>query len=135
VSQHPTLFEELNRKSVDALVWLAEGEESGSLSPDQVYVARQALFMALSGLVEREIGQMLSSAPPMTDLGQQAVFWRDDSMIVLTLNKDNRVTSNAVRFDPLSVVLKSIANSTRSSTEVFIGAKSGLINHGYKQVD
>jgi hypothetical protein len=68
-------------------------------------------------------------------LGQQAVFWRDDSMIVLTLNKDNRVTSNAVRFDPLSVVSKSIANSTRSSTEVFIGAKSGLINHGYKQVD
>lgn len=87
----PSLFEELNRKSLDAMIWLQEGLESGALTADQVFVAKQAMFTAVAGLLEPTVNQLLSADSVGTDKLRQEVYRKADRLVVLTLTPTGEV--------------------------------------------
>ena len=107
-SNIPSLFEELNRKTVDALTWLEEGRASGELTPDQIYVAQQALFMAVAGLVNNDVGDLMSASSVDTSKtrGQQTVLARGSNLAIIRLDSDGVVNVDGLAFNPTNVVRK-----------------------------
>lgn len=136
--QHPTLFEELNRKSVDALTWLAELEESGQARPDQVYIARQALFMALAGLLASDVNELLSASMPTTAPANIEVWSRkqgEKSIVSFLIREgDKRVTAR------LATIGTEISNRVvetdgpSEATEAVGAFRKHLISYGFKPV-
>lgn len=98
-SRQPSLYEELNRKAVDALVWLEDGCNDGEVTPDQAYVAKQALFLALSGLLDPEINRLLSASTESKSTLHQEVCVKGNTIAVITVNDRNNVTVHRAPFD------------------------------------
>jgi hypothetical protein len=63
-SQYPTIAEELHRKTVNAIVTLLEKREREEISEWEYYIAIQALFEAVSGLVPEDVFELLSMDEP-----------------------------------------------------------------------
>ena len=103
---HPSLFEELNRKAVDALVWLEEGEASGELTPDQAYAARQALFTALAGLLRHDVNDLLSASAVASAKPYQEVCMKNNTIAVLTLGSGGNVAVHRAPIDTLQMTVK-----------------------------
>lgn len=51
MSEIPVLQDEINRKAMDTLTWLALSLQRGSITPEQYSTGVDALWMAVSGLV------------------------------------------------------------------------------------
>lgn len=86
----PTLYEELNRKTVDTLVWLTEQQDRGTLTPEQVNAGTQALWMAVSGLVSRDVMELLSHDALHRQVASEVLFAKD-RVAVLTVGTDNNL--------------------------------------------
>lgn len=135
MSSIPTLFEELNRKSVDALTWLAEGEESGELRPDQVYVARQALFMALAGLLSPDVNELLSASMPDRAPPQVEVWLLNDRAIsVLVRQGDERVTASLATIGKVISHRAVDTDGSQGAARAVNGFRKHLMANGYKSL-
>jgi hypothetical protein len=64
MADYPTIAEELHRKSLDALIWLAEEHEKGKIDDVQMYIAVEAIFKAVSGLVPQDVFELMSMRDP-----------------------------------------------------------------------
>lgn len=64
MSELPTIREELHRKTLDALAWVYGQQDVGLLTDYEVYHCVQALFIAVSGLVPRDVFEDLSVDEP-----------------------------------------------------------------------
>jgi hypothetical protein len=135
VSSIPTLFEELNRKSVDALTWLAEGEESGELRPDQVYVARQALFMALAGLLSSDVNELLSASMPDEAPPEIEVWLKDDrAMSVLVRQGNKRVTASLATIGKIVSHRGVDTGGSKETIAALKGFRKHLKTNGYESL-
>lgn len=68
MSEFPTVSDELHRKTLDALAWLADQREAGDVSEREFYTAIRTLFIAVSGMVPTDVIEMLSmEEPELTD--------------------------------------------------------------------
>jgi hypothetical protein len=110
---HPSIYEELNRKTVDALVWLEESLEQGELTPEQGYAARQALFMALSGLLSPDVNSLLSSALVDRSAVHQEICIRDNVIAVLTINQHGNVIIHRASIDAARMNVKRFADNDK----------------------
>lgn len=59
----PSIYEELNRKTVDSLAWLWEEHQANRISDEALKVGVIALYHAVSGLVSPELLPYLSVPP------------------------------------------------------------------------
>jgi hypothetical protein len=73
------------------MIWLQEGLESGSLTADQVFVAKQAVFAAVAGLLEPSVNQFLNADAVDTDRLRQEVYRKADRLVILTLTTAGEV--------------------------------------------
>lgn len=64
MSDYPTIREELHRKTLDSLAWILSQQEVGVLTEYEAYHCMQALFIAVSGLVPRDVFEDLSMDEP-----------------------------------------------------------------------
>lgn len=62
----PTLREELDRKVFETLNWMITGHTKGILTADQLSMGMDTLFMAVSGLVDKDFIQIISTTQDMT---------------------------------------------------------------------
>lgn len=62
----PSIFEELNRKSLEALRWLVEQHRDGYISDAELHTARTTLFMTVAGLARPDVVELLTQGalPP-----------------------------------------------------------------------
>lgn len=63
----PTLREELDRKVFETLNWLVTGHTKGIMTADQLSMGADTLFMAVSGLVDKEFIQIITSTQEMLE--------------------------------------------------------------------
>lgn len=63
----PTLQEELDRKVHETLTWLIHGLEIGRITKTEFSTSIDALFMAVSGLVENDFIQIITEAQKMCE--------------------------------------------------------------------
>ncbi len=68
-SEFPSIREEIERKAVDTAVWLLEKHEAGEMTDEQLYIGQQTLFMTVSGLVGREVFDLISASMPDMESG------------------------------------------------------------------
>ena len=68
-SEFPTIREEIERKAIDTAVWLIEKHEAGEMTDEQLYIGQQTLFMTVSGLVGREVFDLISASMPDMESG------------------------------------------------------------------
>lgn len=75
MAKWPTLKEELDRKTLDALEWLDGAHERGEIDDHALGTGAHAIFTAVTGLVDREIGEIITQlsakAPRKTPLLQK----------------------------------------------------------------
>lgn len=91
----PTVTDELNRKTVDAMLWLIEQRDSGKITEDEFYLGAEMAFMIVNGLVDRDIAEMTWVKPPESyaKRSELAVLRKNDDLLVLR----RVLTSNQVR--------------------------------------
>lgn len=63
-SEYPTIADELHRKTLDAIAWLAEQRECGLMDEHEFHKALQAVHIAVGGLVPHDVYLMLSHEEP-----------------------------------------------------------------------
>ena len=68
-SEYPTIREEIERKALDTAVWLLEKHEAGEMTDEQLFIGQQTLFMTVSGLVGREVFELISAEMPEMESG------------------------------------------------------------------
>ena len=68
-SEFPSIREEIERKAVNTAVWLLEQHEAGSMTDEQLFIGQQTLFMTVSGLVGREVFDLISASMPDMESG------------------------------------------------------------------
>jgi len=68
-SEFPSIREEIERKALDTAVWLLEKHEAGEITDAQLFIGQQALFMTVSGLVGREVFELISAEMPEMESG------------------------------------------------------------------
>ena len=56
--------EEIERKALDAAIWLESKREAGTLTDQEIYVGQEVLFMVVSGLIGREVFELISAEQP-----------------------------------------------------------------------
>ncbi len=56
--------EEIERKALDAAIWLESKREAGTLTNQEIYVGQEVLFMVVSGLIGREVFELISAEQP-----------------------------------------------------------------------
>lgn len=135
MDNHPSLFEELNRKVVDALVWLEEGKESNELRPDQVYVAYQALFMAVSGLTSNDVSHLLSvTGNSMPSVMSETVMAKDNKVLMLKLLNDGSTFIKSLPVTASSKTKTLKGSDFRSGQALFKGAVRKLSSKGYQRL-
>ena len=61
---YPTIAEELHRKTLSAIATLLAKRETGAITEWEYYIAIQALFEAVSGLVPQDVFELLSTDEP-----------------------------------------------------------------------
>lgn len=130
MNEVPTLREEINRKTVDALVWLQEGLDSGRLSADQVYVARQALFTAVAGLLDADINDLLTADPINKDQLRQEVFVKGNNIAILTLT-DTKVRLGTTRIINPPAVQDNDCATFDKAQSVFSKAREKFVHMGF----
>ncbi|TSP14018.1 hypothetical protein [Cupriavidus campinensis] len=83
----PTLQEEIERKSFEALDWLITSAALGKLSDAQFSTGLDTLFMAVNGLVRGQAFlDLMSAAQSEADAGsvnERRVFMRKDGQVVV----------------------------------------------------
>lgn len=83
----PTLKEELDRKSFETIDWLATAYDHGKLTNAQYAAGLEALFMAVSGLCDQEIFELISVASGIAGVSvslEKRHFIKDEFAISLT---------------------------------------------------
>lgn len=85
----PSLRDELDRKTLEALDWIVRGVEAGQLTQESARTAAAAVFQAVSGLLSPEIAdafnQVLAGLGPREkDAVLRRVFYDDDRMAVVS---------------------------------------------------
>lgn len=83
------LREELNRKTFETLDWLVLGVDCGRITQDQFSVAIDAMFMALSGLVESPFVEIVTEAQKQCSDGKfkvKRLFHHPDSAEIVRLS-------------------------------------------------
>ena len=73
MSEFPSIREEIERKAIDAAVWLIEKHEAGEITDEQLFIGQQTLFMTVSGLVGREVYDLISASMPDMESGLKIV--------------------------------------------------------------
>jgi len=87
MSEVPTIRDELNRKSFEALEWLAVDFDHGKLTRAQYAAGLEALFMTVAGLVDEEIFKLITEAskiagtPPHTE---RRILVKNNTVVLLT---------------------------------------------------
>lgn len=84
---HPTLKEELDRKSFATVEWLYSSLERGRITPSQFSTGLDALFMAVSGLTNDGVIDLItagSGAASKEVAKIRRVLLKGDSTMVLT---------------------------------------------------
>ena len=69
MSEFPTIREEIERKAIATAVWLIERHEAGEITDEQKFIGQQVLFMSVSGLVGREVFELISAEMPEMESG------------------------------------------------------------------
>lgn len=129
-TKHPSVYEELNRKVVDALVWLEESQASGELTPEQAYAARQALFIAVSGLLSSDVNALLSSAAHSNSAVHQEVCIKDNTIAVLTMSDHGNVMVHRAPIDTLNMTVSNFTANDKPF-RLLKKVKQRLVESGY----
>lgn len=104
----PTLREELDRKVFETLDWLINAESRGRLTKEQVSAGLDALFMAVSGLVDNDFMTIITAAQEQSAGPQSAVkrlFHHPsaDEIVTITWRPTETRVTTAKRLDGLAV--------------------------------
>lgn len=111
MSQLPTLKEELDRKAFETIDWLATSFDQGKLTNAQYAAGLEALFMAVSGLCDDEIVDLITTASGIAGAPlalDKRHFIKGDTLVSLTraggqeeyhlaVRKNGVVTSSQVK--------------------------------------
>lgn len=73
MAEFPTIREEIERKAIDSAVWLIEKHEAGEMTDEQLYIGQQVLFMTVSGLVGKEVFDLISASMPDMESGLKVI--------------------------------------------------------------
>jgi hypothetical protein len=87
--------DELNRKTVEAMLWLVEQRESGRITESDFYLGAEVAFMIVNGLVDKDIAEMTWVPAPENykSRTETAVLRKQDDLLLLRRN----MSSNQVR--------------------------------------
>lgn len=136
----PELKDELNRKVMDTMSWLITRVGNGYISEQQFSTAVDALFMAVSGLVDREFFDLVTAASKEVEgLAVQT------NRRVFRSKKEVVSVSWSVGQDVLTVTRLDMATGEENTKRTFFSApktvKDGmdklcahLIKNGYKEI-
>lgn len=119
----PTTREELNRKTFETIEWLFVGLDKGRLTEEQFSVAVDALFMAVSGLVDKEFIGLVTAAQEQCE-GVKTVVKRHfhapagDELLSLTWKpgEDNVYMTKRVCGMAVSGVIKSFDDAKAAAS-------------------
>jgi hypothetical protein len=84
IAELPTLREELDRKTLETIQWLVRSTESGAITGDQLSVAVDTLFMAVSGLVDADFINMFTELQAICPTEKQTLsvsFYRETKVL------------------------------------------------------
>ena len=90
--QLPTLKEEIDRKSMEAALWLYESVTAGKITAAQFSTGLDALFMAVSGLANQDVFELItegSEQAAQAEDRQRRVFIKGDSLVQITWKAGN----------------------------------------------
>jgi hypothetical protein len=85
MSDWPTLKEELDRKTLDALEWLDGAHERGEIDDHALGAGAHAIFTAVMGLVDKDISEIvtqLSAKAPRKPPVLQKIFANSKGLVV-----------------------------------------------------
>ena len=129
VSVMPTLQEELDRKTHETLEWLILGRDQCRLSDIQFEAGTDALFMAVSGLVDKDFIEIITEArrePVLDKATYKRLLVKQDEW-----GEDHRVVKWTAGDDFFSVV-RLAGGKVVENMAVFDDpgeAKLGMINY------
>lgn len=135
----PTMQEELERKTIEAIEDLLMGHENGRITEAQLDTGMTAIWTTVSGLVGRDMMDLISEAKPKSDpsskvtallhhpeKGMLAVRWHvKEARIEIVAN--GQVVSQKGHFEPVSGMHK-IARGW------FMDTLKGLLGKGFRLV-
>ena len=81
----PTVTDELNRKTIEAMLWLAEKRDSGEITDSDFYLGAEIAFMITSGLVDKDIAALTWTNEPESykHRHETVVLRKLDSILIL----------------------------------------------------
>lgn len=141
MSDAPTLLEELERKTAETLAGALRGLSLGQTTPEATSASLGALWGVVSGLVSKELMEMIADAKDAVDEEDLSpprchVLAKGNSIALLTLPEMRRLTCEVVTFT--SGQIKRIPapedDTLDELTQWVERAKSRLIKHGYEDI-
>ena len=134
----PTLYEELNRKTLDTALDLVTHYESGEISPAQFYTGFNVLFSAVSGLASNECVQFAFQGASMVEKNKGASFFKRRMFFKnggppVIIESDYGHTHGRIRiYDRDCETMKQTDLPSASALDV---AVEKLVKLNYKEVD
>lgn len=102
MSDAPSIEEELERKTSETLASALQGLSRGVMSKEACKAALQALWDATSGLVSRElmdlIAESIDAIETTRDAPRRVVLAKADKAAIIDLPEAGRITARAVQF-------------------------------------
>lgn len=132
----PTLQEELNRKAFRSVDWLFTSLDNGKLTPEQFSAGIDALFMAVSGLVDEDVVDLITAADKMAKKGIfKRIFVQGANTIVLSCvaGASSFVIASYHEGRSYSERIKE-CDSSRKAMEMFETYARGLAAKGYMEL-
>ena len=128
---------ELNRKTFDTLNWLLSSVDRGNITEDQFLVAVDALFMALSGLVDNDFIHVITEAQGQCNKGKlqlKRLFHHADKDEIIRFSwtpGDSMVHTTMLTMGLATGVKSTEFDSPKDAFTMFNGAGRALEKRGW----
>lgn len=138
VNPLPTLREELDRKAFEAIDWLATSFDQGKLTNAQYAAGLEALFMAVSGLVDEDIVDLISTASGIAGASlslEKRHFVKGNVLVSLTWAGGQEEFHVVIVEDGIAKISKQRQfNTAKEARAGFNGHAEKLLAMGYNEL-
>lgn len=133
----PSLYEELNRKTLETAIDLIADHQARRISSAQFYIGFQTLFKTVNGLASSEVTGYAFAGSGMVEKGKDSSFRARRIFI----DSDGRITFTvSITFGRDEVIAVTYSNGEPKSKKVINGIDKfdavcdKVLNSGYKEV-
>lgn len=135
-SNAPTVKDELERKTGDALDWLISRYKQGQMSAEACSAAADAIFMAVSGLVGGQLMEVVTAMGSWLPSNKKEklarIFSKDGRLLMVTWKTGE---THLTFFNPDGAISKRDNESVGQACAMFAMLEKVLGKAGYVEVD